>query len=89
MPRVVFTENLQRHVDCPPTDVSGATVREALDVVFATNRQARSYVLDDQGELRHHMTIFVNGIVVRDRRTLSDPVDAGTEIYVMQALSGG
>jgi hypothetical protein len=27
----VFTENLQRHVDCPPFDVAGATVREVLD----------------------------------------------------------
>lgn len=89
MPRVVFTANLQRHVACPPTVVPGRTVREALEAVFAANRQARGYVLDDQGELRTHMAVFVDGSMLRDRRGLSDPVDDSAEIHVMQALSGG
>ena len=89
MARVVFTQNLQRHVASPPADVPGRTVREVLDAVFAGNPRARGYVLDDQGELRPHMTIFVDGTLVADRRTLSDPVAADGEVYVMQALSGG
>jgi sulfur-carrier protein len=89
MPRVVFTPNLQRHVELPPTDAPGTTVREALDAVFAANPRARSYVLDDQGELRPHMLVFVDGVQVADRRALSDAVRDGAEIYVMQALSGG
>lgn len=89
MPRVTFTDNLQRHVACPPQEVAGGTVREALEAVFARLPQARGYVLDDQGELRKHMTIFVNGKAVRDRAGLSDPVAADGQVYVMQALSGG
>ena len=89
MPRVTFTANIQRHVECPPTDVSGGTVRAVLDEVFAQNPRARSYVLDDQGALRHHMQVFVGSGQVRDRVHLSDEVPAGAEIYVMQALSGG
>ena len=89
MPRVVFTENLQRHVHCPPTEADGATVREVLDAVFAENPRARSYVVDDQGELRVHMVVFVDGDQIRDRAGLSDPVPADGEVYVMQALSGG
>jgi sulfur-carrier protein len=89
MARVAFTENIQRHVACPPTEAAGATVREVLDAVFAGNPQARSYVLDDQGALRRHMTIFVDGQIVRDRTRLSEPVTAATSIYVFQALSGG
>jgi hypothetical protein len=89
MPRVVFTANLQRHVACPPVDVAAANVREALDAVFAQNGRARGYVLDDQGELRSHMVIFVDGRQIGDRRTLSDTVGPTSEIYVMQALSGG
>ena len=38
------------------------------------NPQARSYVLDDQSALRKHMTIFVDGQMIRDRARLSDPV---------------
>ena len=89
MPRVVFTQNLQRHVHCPPTEAAGSTIREVLDAVFETNPRARGYVLDDQGELRFHMVIFVNGEQVRDRAGLSDAVPPDAEVYVMQALSGG
>jgi hypothetical protein len=89
MPRVVFTQNLQRHVACPPAAVEGTTVREVLDAVFAANPAARGYVLDDQGELRHHMVVFVDGEQIRDRVGLSDPVRPASEVYVMQALSGG
>lgn len=89
MPRVVFTENIQRHVACPPTTVGGITVREVLDQVFAANERARGYVLDEHGAVRKHMIVFVNGVMIRDRQTLSDSVATDAEIYVMQALSGG
>ena len=89
MPRVHFTQNLQRHVACPPCSVEGATLREVLDAAFATNPQARGYVLDDRGELRHHMVVFIDGDMLRDRAGLSDPVRPDAEVYVMQALSGG
>lgn len=89
MPRVVFTANIQRHVACPPTIVGGTTVREALEEVFMSNPQARGYVLDDQSALRRHMAVFVSGVLLKDRERLSDPVGPDSEIYVMQALSGG
>lgn len=89
MPKVCFTANIQRHVACPDTEVPGVTVREALDAVFADNPQARSYVLDDQGCIRRHMIVFVDGVVIRDRVRLTDPVGTKSTIYVFQALSGG
>ncbi len=89
MPNVVFTDNIQRHVACPPVRVEGATVKDALEVVFQDNPRARGYVLDDQGVLRKHMVIFVDGQQIKDRAGLSDPTNPGSEVYVMQALSGG
>ena len=89
MAKVVFTPNVQRHVACPEAQASGRTVREVLDHVFAENPQARSYVLDDQAALRRHMTIFVDGRMIRDRARLADPVSENSTIYVFQALSGG
>ncbi len=89
MVRVVFTPNIQRHVDCPPCEVAGQTVREVLEAVFAGNARARGYVLDDRGGLRRHMVVFVEGDPVRDRECLSDPVPEGGEVSVFQALSGG
>jgi molybdopterin synthase sulfur carrier subunit len=89
MPTVSFTDNIQRHVNCPPTGVEGQTVRQALDEVFRRNPRARGYVLDEQGAVRSHMVVFVDGRQVRDRQHLSDRVDRDAEIYVAQALSGG
>ena len=89
MARVVFTPNLRRHLACPPAEVPGATVRAVLDAVFAANPRLRGYVLDDQGRLRQHVVVFVDGSQVRDRLLLADPVPAHGEVAVLQALSGG
>jgi len=89
MAKVVFTANVQRHVACPEAEAPGQTVRDVLETVFAGNPQARSYLLDDQSALRKHVTIFVDGRVIRDRARLSDAVGNASTIYVFQALSGG
>ena len=54
-----------------------------------TGQVQRGYVLDDQGALRRHVAIYVNGRPIGDRVRLTDPVAADDEIYVFQALSGG
>ncbi len=89
MPTVVFAPAIQRHVASPPHCVQATTVRAALDAAFAEIPKLRDYVLEDQGQLRRHIAIFVDGQQVRDRDTLSDAVADGAEIYVVQALSGG
>lgn len=89
MARVSFTQNIQRHVECPVSQAPGTTAREVLDAVFQENPQARHYVLDERGEVRQHMVVFIDGRPVRDRKGLSDPVSETSEICVMQALSGG
>lgn len=89
MPRVSFTQNIQRHVECPTTLVPGRTVRALLDAVFTANPRARGYVLDEQGALRHHMNVFINGQRIRDRCGLSDEVAETDDVYIFQALSGG
>lgn len=89
MADVAFTPNLQRHVECPRRDAPGSTVREVLDGVFADNPRLRGYVVDERGALRRHMIVFVDGRQISDRERLSDRVGPRSEIYVMQALSGG
>lgn len=89
MPRIAFTPNLRRHLDCPTVDAPGATLRAALDHVFAQNPRLRGYLLDEHGRLRKHVTIFVNDIPVADRIALADPIAPEDEIFVFQALSGG
>lgn len=89
MPRVHFTPNLRRHLAVETAEVAAGTVSEALAAVFAENPSLRSYLLDDQGRVRAHVTVYVDGSPLEDRLRLADPVGPGTEIHVMQALSGG
>ena len=90
MPRVRFTKNLARMfpglgaVSVDATSVAGA-IRE-LDRLHP---RLASYLLDEQGALRRHVLIFVNGELVTDRRHLSDSVDRDGELYIVQSLSGG
>lgn len=89
MPSVSFTSSLKRHLDCPQVSVEAATVSEALSAVFRENPRLRGYIVDEQGRLRQHVAVFVDGEAIRDRERLTDAVRTGQEIFVMQALSGG
>jgi hypothetical protein len=89
VPRISFTRNIQRHVTCPAAQVSGRSLGEALGDYFSTHPQARSYILDDQGGLRRHVAVYVDGVLIQDRRRLSDRLTPQSEIHVFQALSGG
>lgn len=89
MPTVEFTTNLASQTTAPKCEVAGGTVRDCLDAIFARHPALRGYVLDDQGALRQHVVIFLDGAVLRDRRTQSDTVSERSEVIVMQALSGG
>jgi sulfur-carrier protein len=89
MATVRFTSALQRFLDAPPAQVTGATVGEVLAAVFEARPALRGYVLDDQGAVRRHVVIYVKGEAVRDRAKLSDPIGPDDEIYVFHALTGG
>jgi sulfur carrier protein ThiS len=89
MATVSFTSALQRFLPAPSAEVEAGTVADALAAVFASRPALRGYVLDDQGALRRHVAVYVNGQPVRDRTGLNDRVGPQDEIYVLQALSGG
>ena len=89
MATIRFTGALARHRPTPTLTADGATVRELLDRAFADDALLRTYILDDQGRVRRHVNIFVNGAMIADRARLSDPVGPAAEVYILQALSGG
>jgi sulfur-carrier protein len=89
MPQVTFTPNLRRHLDMPSMQVGGETVAAVFEQVFAAQPELRGYLLDDQGRLRRHVAVFVDGRRVNDTRRLGDVVSADSEVCVVQALSGG
>lgn len=89
MVKISFTPNLARHVDCPDGTVDAATVKEALDRYFEVHPGVRDYVLDEHAQVRKHMVVFVDGVPIRDRTTMSDAITPESQLFVFQALSGG
>ena len=89
MAQLHFTTWLKELVPDAPVEADGATVGDALGVLFAERPHARSYVLDDRGALRKHVCIFVDGVRLKHAAALSHGIKPDSKLYVMQALSGG
>ena len=89
MTRLVLTQQLRRFTEVPEVETSAACLREALEAAFAVNPRLRGYILDEQGHLRPHVMVFIDGRPVADRIRLADPVSGVNNIHVLQALSGG
>jgi MoaD family protein len=67
-------------------DAEGATVATLLADLDQRYPGFRFRVVDEQGRLRPHVRVFVNGDLTRD---LAAPLADGDEVTLMQALSGG
>ena len=89
MVRVAFASAILKHASAASTAVEAESVRTALDAVFSVFPGVRGYVLDDQGSIRQHVTVFVNNRTISDRIALTDRLTNGDEVFVFQALSGG
>jgi len=95
MAKVVLASALTRHLPdaSGPGEVAlrtqGQTLTAAFDEVFARYPNLRGYVLDEHGGVRHHVAIFIDGTALTDKAHPQAAVSQSTEIYIMQALSGG
>ncbi|MFG0317661.1 MAG: MoaD/ThiS family protein [Planctomycetota bacterium JB042] len=72
-----------------PLEVSGATVAKVVRGLEELAPGFAFYVCDELGRLRQHVNIFVGNDRISDRATLSDPLEPGSRVLILQALSGG
>ncbi|RMG31702.1 MAG: molybdenum cofactor biosynthesis protein MoaD [Bacteroidetes bacterium] len=90
MPRVSFTTALKRfYPGLESCEVRGKRIDEILNRLDEQHPGLKDYILDEQGELRQHVNIFIGSRLIRDKQRLLDPVGEEDEIFIMQALSGG
>ena len=90
MPTVKFTYALKRFFpNLKDTPSKGETLAEVLNEMETAYPGVCSYLLDEQGRLRQHVNIFIDGKMISDRKTLNQSFSEGSEICIMQALSGG
>jgi len=90
MAKVSFTSALKRfYPDLEPKEVEAGTVREVLETIEEHYPGIKGYLLDERGRLREHVNIYIGERLVKDRKTLSDMLEAEDEVLIFQALSGG
>ena len=90
MPTIKFTYALKRFFPkLKETSAQGNTLEEIFREIETNYPGLQSYVLDERGSLRRHVNIFIDGKMIKDRTKLGDTFSSNSEIYIMQALSGG
>ncbi len=90
MPTLKFTYALKRFFPgLEKTQAKGSSLSQIIDELENKFPRFRTYILDEQGRLRQHVNIFIDGNMINDRIELSDSFSENSEIYIMQALSGG
>lgn len=66
-------------------EVEGATVSDVLRALEAAQPPVRGWILDERGEVRRHINVYVNG----ERARGDAAVREGDTIDVLPAISGG
>jgi hypothetical protein len=89
MAQLVFTSHLSGIAPERGSVFPGGTVAEVLTAAFQDHPRLKAYIVDDQGRLRKHVILFVDDEQLTHDMDLRRQVRADSEIYVMQALSGG
>ena len=86
---VTFAPSLQRHIPCPPQSVAPSNLREVLKAALLAAPDLSHYVFDDQGNIRKHVAVFINRDMLQNRSVLTQMLNAGDQVLVVQALTGG
>jgi len=90
MANVQFTRHLNRFFpELSEGEVEAKSVAELVQQLDERFPGFAGYLLEDDGSLRKHVNIFVENTLIEDRRKLSDALDENSNVYIMQALSGG
>jgi molybdopterin synthase sulfur carrier subunit len=67
----------------------GANLAEVLDHLDASYTGIKGRILDEAGELRRFVNVYVGNDDVRFLDNLSTPTPEGTQISVIPAVAGG
>ena len=90
MAMVFVPSPLRRHTGGQSrVDVPGATVGEVLSMLTTAYPGLSGQILDEGGEVRAYINVFVNGAEIRTLSGQATPVASGDEVSVIPAMAGG
>jgi molybdopterin synthase sulfur carrier subunit len=70
-------------------EVPATTVVELLDELERSFAGLKGLVRNDQGEVHHHVNIYVNSEAIDALQGLQTPLRDGDEVTIIPALAGG
>ena len=68
---------------------SGGTLRDLIEDLKAKNDEFGNRLLDEKGDLRRFVNIYVNEEDVRFLQKLDTPLKDGDEVSIVPAIAGG
>jgi molybdopterin synthase sulfur carrier subunit len=68
---------------------SQATLRDALELLWARYPGLRDRIVTEEGQVREHINIFVGNESIRYTGGLATPLPANATISIIPAISGG
>jgi molybdopterin synthase sulfur carrier subunit len=67
----------------------GASIRQVIEDLEKRHAGIRERLLDDKGEIRRFVNIYLNGDDVRFLESLNSKVKDGDDISIVPAIAGG
>ena len=90
MARVEFTALLKKFFpDLKSVELEAADIKELLSKLDGVYPGISGYISNEQGSLRPHVNIFINGGMLQDRQNLNQTLQPHDTVNIIQALSGG
>jgi MoaD family protein len=90
MPRVKIPTQLRQITGGEAeVDAAGGTVSELIEDLEAKHPGLRTRLLDDSGQLRRFVNVYVNDEDVRFEKGLDTPIPEGGRVSIIPAVAGG
>ena len=70
-------------------EVEGTSVKEVFNSLEESCQGIKDKVLDDAGDVRRFINVFVNGEDIRHLQGTDTAVNAGDELTIVPAIAGG
>ena len=69
--------------------LAATNIAEMIESADAQYPGFRASVLDDNGEVKRFINVFVNGVDIRTLQGKQTPIKEGDEVSVIPAMAGG
>lgn len=90
MPMVSIPTPLRRFTGgAAAVQVTGSTVADLLDDLERRFPGVKSRIVEENGELKHFVNIFLNDEDIRNGEGMQTAVDASDEVAIVPAIAGG